>query len=63
LEAFGWTKTIGGLARPMRRGAARMRFAFTFSMVSYDLVRLPGRLGAAAAGRPSPPTVSAANRE
>ena len=27
-EAFGWAKTIGGLARPMRRGAARMGQAF-----------------------------------
>jgi transposase len=48
-EAFGWAKTIGGLARPMRRGAARMRFAFTFTMAAYDLIRLPKLLGAAAA--------------
>jgi hypothetical protein len=47
-EAFGWAKTIGGLARPMRRGAARMRFAFTFTMAAYDLIRLPRLLGAAA---------------
>ncbi|HEY7552718.1 MAG TPA: IS5 family transposase, partial [Hyphomicrobiaceae bacterium] len=40
-EAFGWAKTIGGLARPMRRGLARMGFAFTFAMAAYDLVRLP----------------------
>jgi hypothetical protein len=37
-EAFGWTKTIGGLARPMRRGLARMGFAFTFAMAAYDLI-------------------------
>ena len=51
-EAFGWTKTIGGLARPMRRGVARMGFAFTFAMAAYDLVRLPrlidGRIASAA---------------
>ncbi len=47
-EAFGWAKTIGGLARPMRRGAARMRFAFTFTMAAYDLIRLPRLLGVAA---------------
>jgi hypothetical protein len=40
-EVFGWAKTIGGLARPMRRGLARMGFAFTFAMAAYDLVRLP----------------------
>jgi transposase len=39
-EAFGWAKTIGGLARPMRRGAARMGQAFTFAMAAYDLIRL-----------------------
>jgi hypothetical protein len=52
-EAFGWAKTIGGLARPMRRGLARMGFAFTFAMVAYDLIRLPrlidGRIASAAA--------------
>jgi transposase len=52
-EAFGWAKTIGGLARPMGRGLARMGFAFTFAMVAYDLIRLPrlidGRIASAAA--------------
>ena len=46
-EPFGWAKTIGGLARPMLRGAARLRFKFTFTMVAYDLIRLPKLLGAA----------------
>ena len=46
-EAFGWAKTIGGLARPMRRGIERMAYAFTFSMAAYDLVRLPKLLAAA----------------
>jgi hypothetical protein len=31
-EPFGWAKTIGGLARPMLRGVARMRFKFTLTM-------------------------------
>ena len=47
-EPFGWAKTIGGLARPMLRGAARLRFKFTFTMVAYDLIRLPKLLGASA---------------
>jgi hypothetical protein len=47
-EPFGWGKTIGGLARPMLRGAARLRFRFTFTMVAYDLIRLPELLGASA---------------
>lgn len=46
-EAFGWGKTIGGLARPMRRGIARMGFAFTFTMAAYDLIRLPRLIAAA----------------
>jgi hypothetical protein len=53
LEADIARKTIGGLARPMRRGLARMGFAFTFAMVAYDLIRLPrlidGRIASAAA--------------
>ena len=40
-EPFGWGKTIGGLARPMRRGTPRMGFVFTFTMAAYDLIRLP----------------------
>lgn len=44
-EPFGWGKVIGGLARPMRRGTARMGFAFTFVMAAYDLVRLPKLIG------------------
>jgi hypothetical protein len=35
-EAFGWAKAIGGLARPMRRGAARIGQAFTSAMAAYD---------------------------
>jgi hypothetical protein len=46
-EAFGWAKTIGGLARPMRRGTGRMAYAFTFAMAAYDLIRLPKLLQAA----------------
>jgi transposase len=46
-EAFGWGKTIGGLARPMRKGKARIGFVFTFTMAAYDLVRLPRLLAEA----------------
>jgi transposase len=44
-EPFGWSKVIGGLARPMRRGTAHIGFAFTFVMAAYDLVRMPKLLG------------------
>jgi hypothetical protein len=44
-EPFGWAKTIGGLARPMLRGVARLRFKFTLTMAAYDLIRLPKLLG------------------
>ena len=47
-EPFGWGKTIGGLARPMLRGVARMRFKFILTMAAYDLVRLPKLLGSSA---------------
>ena len=40
-EPFSWGKTIGGLARPMLRGAARLRFKFILTMAAYDLIRLP----------------------
>lgn len=50
-EAFGWGKTIGGLARIKLKGAARQGFAFTFVMAAYDLVRLPKLLGGL---RPAP---------
>ena len=47
-EAFGWAKTIGGLGRPMLRGAARLGFKFTLTMAAYDLIRLPKLLAAPA---------------
>jgi hypothetical protein len=47
-EPFGWAKTIGGLARPMLRGAQRLGFKFTLTMAAYDLIRLPKLIGAAA---------------
>lgn len=47
-EAFGWGKTIGGLARPMLQGVNRLRHAFTFTMAAYNLIRLPKLIGAAA---------------
>jgi transposase len=47
-EAFGWAKTIAGLDRPMRRGAARMGQVFIFAMAAYDLIRLPKLIANAA---------------
>ena len=47
-EPFGWGKTIGGLARPMLRGAKRLGFKFTLTMAAYDLIRLPKLLAAPA---------------
>jgi hypothetical protein len=44
-EPFGWAKTIGGLARPMLRGAGRLGFKFIFTMAAYNLVRLPKLVG------------------
>ena len=47
-EPFGWGKTIGGLARPMLRGARRLGFKFTLTMAAYDLIRLPKLIEATA---------------
>jgi hypothetical protein len=40
-EPSGWDKTIGGLARPILRGVARLRFKLALRMTAYDLVWLP----------------------
>lgn len=47
-EPFGWGKTIGGLARPMLRGAQRLGFKFTLTMAGYNLIRLPKLIEATA---------------
>jgi transposase len=40
-EAFGWGKTIAGMAKVKVRGLARVRFKFTFAMAAYNLIRMP----------------------
>jgi transposase len=45
-EAFGWMKTVGGMRRPMIRGADRVGWAFTFAAAAYNLVRLSKLLAA-----------------
>ena len=47
-EPFGWGKTIGGLARPMLRGARKLAFKFTLTMAGYNLIRIPKLLAATA---------------
>lgn len=46
-EAFGWGKTIAGMAKVKVRGLARVRFQFTFAMAAYNLIRMPRLLAAA----------------
>jgi transposase len=46
-EAFGWAKTIAGLARTKLRGTPRNAFRFTFTMAAYNLIRMPRLLAAA----------------
>jgi len=46
-EAFGWGKTIAGLAKMKVRGLPRVRFKFTFAMAAYNLIRMPRLLAAA----------------
>ncbi len=40
-EAFGWSKTIGPIAKTMLRTAERVGAQFTFTLAAYNLVRLP----------------------
>jgi len=39
---------IGGLGRPMLRGARKLAFKFTLMMASYNLIRIPKLLAAPA---------------
>jgi transposase len=48
-EAFGWAKTIAGIAKVKVRGLARVRHCFTLAMTAYNLIRMPRLLGWAAA--------------
>lgn len=45
-EAFGWAKTIAGIAKTKLRGTRRVAFKFTFSMAAYNLIRMPRLLAA-----------------
>lgn len=57
-EPFGWAKTIGGLARPMLKGVARIGFKFTFTMAGYNLVRLPKLLNGQTASAVAEPAAA-----
>ena len=40
-ESFGWTKTIGGIAKLKFGGLTKAKGFFTFSMIAYNLIRIP----------------------
>ena len=40
-EAFGWAKTVGGMAQTMYRGIDRVRSRFILTMAANNLARLP----------------------
>jgi len=46
-EAFGWAKTVAGMAKVKVRGLDRVRFQFTFAMAAYNLIRMPRLLAKA----------------
>jgi hypothetical protein len=50
-EAFGWAKTIGGLARVKLRGLPRIRYQFTLAMAADNLIRMPKLLAATSGAR------------
>ena len=45
-EAFGWAKTVGGMAQTVYRGVERVRARFILTMAANNLARLPRLLGA-----------------
>ncbi|MFC3632246.1 IS5 family transposase [Paracoccus angustae] len=45
-EAFGWAKTVGGMAQTVYRGVERVRARFVLTMAANNLARLPRLLAA-----------------
>ena len=45
-EAFGWAKTVGGMAQTMYRGLDRVPSRFILTMAANNLARLPRLLAA-----------------
>ncbi|SHK48777.1 Transposase DDE domain-containing protein, partial [Roseomonas rosea] len=45
-EAFGWAKTVGGMAQTVYRRIERVRSRFILTMVANNLARLPRLLAA-----------------
>ncbi|MGY6695581.1 MAG: IS5 family transposase [Roseinatronobacter sp.] len=45
-EAFGWAKTVGGMAQTMYRGVERVRSRFILTMTANNLARVPRLLSA-----------------
>lgn len=45
-EAFGWAKTVGGMAQTMYRGVERVRSQFIMTMAASNLAKLPRLLAA-----------------
>ena len=46
-QGFGWMKTVGGLRKLHHRGAALVRWVFTFHAAAYNLVRMRNLLAEA----------------
>ncbi len=45
-EAFGWSRTVGPVAKTMLRGLDRVGGQFTLALAAYNLARLPRLLAA-----------------
>tara|TARA_R100001369_G_scaffold11704_5_gene25441 strand:- start:1922 stop:2248 length:327 start_codon:yes stop_codon:yes gene_type:complete len=45
-EAFGWAKTVGGMAQTVYRSVERVRSHFILTMAANNLARLPRLLAA-----------------
>lgn len=46
-EIFGWSKTTGGIAQVKVRGLAKVQAAFAFTILAYNLIRIPKLLAPA----------------
>ena len=45
-EIFGWVKKPGGFAKTMLRGRPKVEAAFTFTVIAYNLIRIPKLIAA-----------------
>jgi hypothetical protein len=53
-EAFGWAKTIAGMAKVKVRRLPRALYRFTFALAAYNLIRMRRLVAEASGGGGAP---------